>query len=396
MHLKKLDFPAIQTRMNVDELSELCAAIERATTLSMGPYLHEFETAFARFLSIKHCFGVCNASCALELAAMLSGVDEGDEVIVPAHTFTASALPFLRLKAKVVFADINPRTFVMDIVDVERKTTPRTRAGVAVHLYGLPVDMDALMDLARGHGLMVIEDCAQSPGAEWNGRKTGTFGDFGCFSFHGQKNLTTLGEGGMIVTNRDDYAEKILGLRKIGQRPFVNQSRYWLPAMSNIVEAAPGLVPYNFALGEIQAKAGTIMLRRLEEINRRRRENFAKITVALHHHKELQFQESPPNALSAMHLLPARFTMTSSGKSRDDLIEMLHNDYRIKCVVQYYPLYRYELFQKHGYADDGSCPETNRFFDSMISFPFGTDCTDDDVDYLILSTDAAICLLKGA
>jgi dTDP-4-amino-4,6-dideoxygalactose transaminase len=138
------------------------------------------------------------------------------------------------------------------------------------------------------------------------------------------------------------------------------------------------------------------MLKRLEEINRRRRENFAKITVALHHHKELRFQESPPIALSAMHLLPARFTMTSSGKSRDDLIEMLHNDYRIKCVVQYYPLYRYELFQKHGYADDGSCPETNRFFDSMISFPFGTDCTDDDVDYLILSTDAAICLLKGA
>ena len=396
MHFKKLDFPSIQTRMNGDELSELCVAIEQATTLSMGPYLREFETAFAEFLSIKHCFGVCNASCALELAAMLCGVGEGDEVIVPAHTFTASALPFLRLNAKVVFADIDPRTFVMDIVDVKRKMTSRTRVVVAVHLYGLPVDMDALINLARGQDLMVIEDCAQSPGAEWNGRKTGTFGDFGCFSFHGQKNLTTLGEGGMIVTNRDDYAEKILGLRKIGQRPFVNQSRYWLPAMSNIVEAAPGLVPYNFALGEIQAKAGTIVLRRLEEINRRRRENFVKITVALYHHKELRFQESPPNALSAMHLLPARFTMTSSGKTRDDLIEMLYNDYRIKCVVQYYPLYRYELFRKHGYADDGSCPETNRFFDSMISFPFGTDCTDDDVDYLISSTDAAICRLKGA
>jgi dTDP-4-amino-4,6-dideoxygalactose transaminase len=361
----------------------------------MGPYLREFERAFQDYLSIKHAFGVCNASCALELAAMISGVDPGDEVIVPAHTFTASALPFIRLKAKIVFADIDPQTFVMDVADVERKLTPRTKAVVAVHLYGVPVDMDALTALARTRGLMVIEDCAQSPGAQWNGKKTGVFGDFGCFSFHGQKNLTTLGEGGMIVTNRDDYADKILGLRKIGQRPFVNQSKYWLPAMSNIVEAAPGLVPYNFALGEIQAKAGTILLDRLDEINRKRRETFTKITGALGGRKALEFQASPPKALSAVHLLPARFTPAWPGKTRNDLIETLFHDFQIKCVVQYYPLYRYELFQKHGYRDDGSCPETNRFFDSMISFPFGSDFSDHEVDYLISSIDTALGRLEA-
>ena len=392
----KLDFPAIQTRHTEEEIAELCEALVEAKTLSMGPYLREFETAFADFLSAKYCFGVCNASCALELAAMLCGTREGEEIIVAAHTFTASALPFLRLKAKLVFADIDPLTFVMDVADVKNKITARTRAVVAVHLYGLPVNMDTLMPLARQRGIMVIEDCAQSPGAAWRGKKTGTFGYFGCFSFHGQKNISTLGEGGMIVTENEAYAEKILGLRKIGQRPFVNQTKYWLPAMSNIVEAAPGLIPYNFALGEIQAKAGTLLLKRLDRINARRRENIAAIVSALSHHPELQFQKMPPDALHAAHLLPARLAVLGSGKNRDDLIGMLYNDYGIKCVVQYYPLYRYELFQKHGYYDDGSCPETNRFFDSMLSFPFGSDLTDGDRDYLIASTDAALNTLKGA
>jgi len=382
--------------MSGDEIAQLTTAIQNAKTLTMGPYLREFENAFASYLSVKYAFGVCNASCALELAAMLSGVGEGDEVIVPAHTFTASALPFVRLHAKVVFADIDPRTFVMDVSDVKRKISSRTRAVVAVHLYGVPVDMSALTAVAREDGLVVIEDCAQSPGSEWDGVKVGTLGDFGCFSFHGQKNITTLGEGGMIVTNRDEYAERILGLRKIGQRPFVNQTSYWLPAMANIVEAVPGLVPYNFALGEIQAMAGTLLLRRLDEINLQRRKNYARITAGLHHHPELIFQHIPGNSLSAVHLLPARLNPLPSGKTRDDLIALLHEEYGVKCVVQYYPLYRYDFFQKNGYCDDGTCPETNRFFDSMISFPFGSDLSDLDIDYLITSTDAALRRLKAS
>jgi len=391
----KLDFPKIQTRLTENEIAELSFAIHRSQILSMGPYLQEFEDSFAKYLSVKYAFGVSNASSALELAAMLCCVGKDDEVIVPAHTFAASAIPFLRLKTNLVFADIDPHTFVMSVDDVKKKITGHTRAIVVVHLYGLPVDMGEIMALAAEHGLSVIEDCAQSPGAEWHGKKVGTFGDFGCFSFHGQKNITTLGEGGMIVTNQGDYADKILGLRKIGQRPYVNQAKYWQPAMSNVVEAEPGRIPYNFALGEIQAKAGTLLLKRLDAINERRRALYDRIVSGLQMHSELTFQKQPQNSLSAMHLLPARLDALASGKTRDDLIEMLYNEYGIKCVVQYCPLYRYDLFNKNGYFDTGTCPESNRFFDTMISFPFGSDLSYTDVDYLISSTDAALCRLKA-
>jgi perosamine synthetase len=385
----RLDFPSIQTRLTDDEIDRLALAIRDADVLSMGPYLRKFEQQFAEYLGVKHAFGVSNASCALELAAMISGVGEGDEVILPAHTFTATALPFMRLKAKLVFADIDPHTFVMDVEDVRKKMTSKTKVIVPVHLYGLPVRMDALMELARENRLTVIEDCAQSPGAVFQGKKTGTFGEFGCFSFHGQKNITTLGEGGMIVTNSDESAEKILGLRKIGQRPFVNQEKYWLPAMTNVVEALPGRLPYNFALGEIQAFAGTLLLERLDAINAIRRLHARKIVSALSEHTQLSFQRIPDDCRSAVHLLPARFEETG-GATRDDLIELLYDEYGIKCVIQYCPLYRYELFRNNGYFDDGSCPETNRFFDSMISFPFGSDLDDHDIEYLINSINTAL------
>ncbi len=391
----RLDFPAIQTKLTTEEIETLAEAIKNANTLTMGPHLKTFESNFAEYLNIAHAFGVNNATAALELTAMIPGIYEGDEVILPAHTFTATALPFLRRKAKIIFADIVPDTFVMDVDDVKKKITPKTRAIVPVHLYGLPVEMDSLMKLARENNCIVIEDCAQSPGAAYKGKKTGSFGDFGVFSFHGQKNITTLGEGGMIVTNNDDYAKAVLGLRKIGARPFEKQEKYWLPAMSNIIEAVSGELPYNFALSEIQALAGNLILKRIDAINEKRRATKQKIETALSVHPELVFQNNPAECLSACHLLPARFDGKEFGKTRDDLIEILFNKYRIKSVVQYYPLYRYDLFIKNGYSDDGSCPNTNHFFDNMLSFPFGSDMRDEDVDYLIESIDKAINALKG-
>ncbi len=390
----KLDFPAIQTRYTEKEIKEIANAIRNAKTLSMGPYLKAFEEQFAAYLNVKHAVGVVNASSALELAVMLLDIREGDEVILPAHTFTSTALPFLRRKVRIVFADIDPDTWVMDVEDAEKKISSKTRVIVPVHLYGLPVQMDKLKSLAESHGLFIIEDCAQSPGAEFNGKKVGVFGHVGCFSFHGQKNITTLGEGGMIVTNSDDFAEKILGLRKIGQRPYKTQTKYWLPAMTNVIEAIPSMVPFNFALSEIQAYAGSLLLKRLDKNNEKRRKIRNQIYQALTHHPELVFQKFPSNCTSACHLLPACFKGESFKKTRDDLIELLYTEYGIKSVIQYYPLYRYELFQKHGYIS-AECPRTDHFFDHMVSFPFGSDLTDREVNYLIDSIDAAIYKLKG-
>jgi dTDP-4-amino-4,6-dideoxygalactose transaminase len=299
----------------------------------------------------------------------------------------------MRRKAKLVFADINPETFVMDSEDVKAKITDKTRVIVPVHLYGLPVQMDEVMKLAGHYNLIVIEDCAQSPGAEYNGKKAGSFGDFGCFSFHGQKNVTTLGEGGMIVTNNDDYVEKILGLRKIGSRPFENQEKYWKPAMGNIVEVISGELPYNFALAEIPAFAGNLILKRIDTINENRKLFRDRIASALEGYEELVFQKIPENCKSAFHLLPARYNGGKYGKNRDDLIDYLYIHHGIKCAVQYYPLYRYELFQNNGYYER-TCPKSDEFFDNMISFPFWSDMTETDIDYLVNSVKQALDKLR--
>ena len=389
----RLDFPNIQTYHSEEEVALLADAIRGAKTLTMGPRLKGFEESFTSYLGVKHAFGVSNATAALELGAILSGVSEGDEVILPAHTFTASALPFLRRKARLIFVDIDPDTFLMDMNHVRKKITARTRVLVPVHLYGLPVAMDQVMELAQRHNLWVVEDCAQALGASFKGRKVGTFGHVGCFSFHSQKNLTTLGEGGMIVTNDDDLAEKILGLRKIGQRPYRNQEKYWKPAMSNVAEVIRGELPYNFALGEIQAYAGDLLLRRLDNINAVRERQYHFIVRSLKDLPELVFQKIPDDRQSAFHLVPARYNGIPYRKNRDDLIDLLYRDYGIKCVVQYCPLYRYNLFQENGYAQ-ADCPQTDLFFDNMISFPFASDMPQQDLEALVSAARDALMRLR--
>lgn len=281
---------------------------------------------------------------------------------------------------------------MIDVADIESKITEKTKVIVAVHLYGVPAAMDKIMDLARANNILVVEDCAQAPGAEYKGKKVGTWGDFGCFSFHGQKNITTLGEGGMIVTNNDDFANKILGLRKIGARPFENQEKYWKPAMSNIIEAIPGEFPENYALGEIQAFAGNLILKRIDDINERRANYYNRFKDELKDYSELKFQKVPTEAKSSYHLLPARFV--SDYAHRDDLIDMLFTEYGIKTVVQYYPLDRYELFMNNGYAPN-TCRKSDEFFDNMISFPFMSDMEDSMIDYMINSIKECINKLRN-
>jgi dTDP-4-amino-4,6-dideoxygalactose transaminase len=390
-----IDFPAIQSHLTDSEINELVFALRHARTLSMGPYLEQFEQEFAEYLGVRHAFGVSSASAALELAAMVTGIGEDDEVILPCHTFTATALPFMRKKAKLVFADIHPDTWVMDVNDVLRKITPKTKAIIPVHLYGLPVDMERLCAIADQKKITIIEDCAQALGASQNGRRVGTFGIAGCFSFHSQKNITTLGEGGMIVTNDDSIAEQILGLRKIGQRPYDKRLYYWLPAMTNVVEAVPGELPYNFALGEIQAFTGHLLLKRLETLNERRRTLRAAIIKSLAHHTEISFQAVPEGCISSGHLLPVRIDEESLNATRDDVISSLYEEWGVKAVIQYNPLYRYDLFNKNGYTPDGSCPESDRFYDSMISLPFSPDMNIREIDYLIYSVDNCFKNIKN-
>ena len=179
----------------------------------MGPQVQTFQKKFAEFCGTKHAFAVTNCTTAMHVCSQVIGLRPGDEVIVTPNTFIATSLVILKEGATPVYADIDPRTFNIDPKEVEKKVTNRTKAIYVVHYGGQMVDMDPIMEIARKYKLVVLEDCAHTPGAEYKGRKAGSIGDFGCFSFHSLKNMTTLGEGGMITCNNDLYAEGVEKLR---------------------------------------------------------------------------------------------------------------------------------------------------------------------------------------
>lgn len=178
-------------------------------------------------------------------------------MIIPAYTFCATAIPFGGTGAKIVWADTDAKTWEVDPGDIDRKITGRTKAIVVVHLLGMPADMSAIMAIAKRRGLRVVEECAQAPGASIDGKKVGTFGDFGCFSFHGAKNMTTLGEGGILCVKSDDDAKLVPGIRHNGVRAFPgDRDRYWVPAMSNVDIDQEGVWPNDFCIGEAQCAQG--------------------------------------------------------------------------------------------------------------------------------------------
>lgn len=377
---------------NAEEIAAVVEAMTMADPLSQGRYQETFEKSFRELIGSRHAFAVSNGTAALELAAMLSGIGPGDEVIIPAHTFAATAIPFARRGARIVWADINPRTFVISAEAIQRVVTHKTKGIVVVHLYGLMADMNPILEIARKKNIIIIEDAAQAIGASYQGRKAGSLGDLGCFSFHSHKNISTLGEGGMLTVNRDDWASLVPGLRHNGMHPYApDRASYWLPAMTNVDFDLPQVWPYKFCLGEVQCALGSKMLERLEMINEKRRQRGRCIREALSNYPELIFQEVPKGFIPSGHLLPARY----EGKGhRDKFIERMAFHHRIKVIVQYYPLYRYPLFQKAGLGE-AHCPETDKFFDNMVSFPFHEGLTEEQIAILIEATKETLDYLRG-
>ncbi|MGE5582417.1 MAG: aminotransferase class I/II-fold pyridoxal phosphate-dependent enzyme, partial [Bacillota bacterium] len=244
---------------NLGELEKeyLLKAVESGYVSTAGPFVPEFEARFASYLKAGACVAVQSGTAALHMALYELGIKEGDEVIVPAITFVASVNPVTYVGATPVLVDIDPDTWNIDPDKIEKTITPRTKAIIPVHLYGFPCDMDAIMDIANRHGLYVIEDATESLGATYKGRYTGTIGHIGCFSFNGNKVITT-GGGGMIATNNLKQAEHIKFL--------VNQAR----------DASKGYyhpeIGFNYRMTNLEAALGLAQFERLSEFLRKKRE----------------------------------------------------------------------------------------------------------------------------
>ena len=232
------------------EKDYLARAIDSTYVSTAGPFVPEFEEKFAAYVGAKRAVAVQSGTAALHMALYQLGIGPGDEVIVPALTFIASVNPVLYVGARPVIVDVDPDTWTMRPSAVEAAINPHTRAIMPVHLYGNPCDMDTLTSLAQAHGIAVIEDATESLGAEQHGRKTGTFGAMGCFSFNGNKVLTT-GGGGMIVTDDDRVADHVKYL--------VNQARDPVPGYSH------SEMGFNYRMTNLEAAMGLAQLERLPD-----------------------------------------------------------------------------------------------------------------------------------
>lgn len=245
----KVNFPARIRPHLEEEIKTVVDVMRNEEVQTQGHYLRQFEADFKAYSGAEHAFAVDNCTNALRLAAILCGLGPGDEVIVQAYTFCATAIPFGETGAQIIWADIDPETWTVDPRDIEQKITERTKAIVVVHILGMPVNMLDVMGIAEQYGLRVIEDCAQAPGAAIDGKQVGTFGDFGCFSFHGAKNMTTLGEGGMLTVRSAEDAALVPGLRHNGL-PIVP-----LPAVSEAWRGRPGLPRTRGVVGRLVQSA---------------------------------------------------------------------------------------------------------------------------------------------
>ena len=185
-----------------------------------GEHVDQFETAFAGYHNVKHCIGVGSGTDALFLALKALDIGPGDEVIVPANTFIATAYAVSHTGARVKFCDVDPQTYTIDPEKLEEQLAVSTRAVIPVHLYGHPCDMDGIREVLKNSNIYIIEDCAQATGARWNGERVGSFGDFGCFSFYPTKNLGGLAQGGAVITNaKNDWAKKVRAYANMGREP---------------------------------------------------------------------------------------------------------------------------------------------------------------------------------
>lgn len=394
----RVDFSGRGIEYTEEEIAAVVDVMRHGKTLTQGEHMRAFEQGFAKYLGIENgtCFTTANATDALELAAQLCQFMPEDEVIVPSHTFTATAYPFVYHGAKMVWADIDPKTRVVTAETIARCLTSHTKAIIVVHLYGYVADMPAIMELAHSHGLLVIEDAAQSIGADLDGKKSGTFGDMAAFSFHSHKNLSTLGEGGMLVVRDTDKAKVVPLIRHNGHcawsMPQPNNGKdYWLPAMGNVdmpfLKGKP-LTVHNFCLGEAQCALGLKLLDRIDTINAQKRERALRFIDALADFPELEFHRVQSSRHN-YHLLVAALR---TGQ-RNAFIRKMYYEHGVKCVVQYLPLNQYALYEKFGLSK-AECPNADAFFDSQISFPFQHTLTEKECNIMLEATRTVLTELR--
>lgn len=326
-----------------DAEAEAVLAVLRSGQLAQGSVVAEFEERFAEICGVPHAIATTSGTTAMHVALLAHGIGPGDEVITSAFSFVASANVALYVGARPVFADIDPETFNLDPDDVEQKITPRTKAIIAVHLYGNPAEIDRLRKICERHELILIEDACQAHGASFGGRSVGTFGT-GCFSFYPTKNVTS-GEGGMITTTDRALAERARLLRAHG-----SPRRYYHTILG-----------YNFRLSDLHAAIGLAQLDKLDTWTEQRRWNTAAL-MRLLDGQPVQFQRVLPGARHVYHQCTVRIP-----QGRDEVAEILREQGIDTATYYPIPIHQQPLYRDLGYDD--ALPHTERATREVLSLP---------------------------
>lgn len=334
--------------------------IERGCFI-LGQNVELFEQDFADYCNVKFAIGVASGTSALTLGLDAAGITQGDEVITSANTFVATVNAICRKNAKPVLVDITPQTYTMDIDRVKEKISSKTKAIIPVHLYGQPVDMDPIMELAEKHDLVIIEDCCQAHGAEYKGRKVGSIGHIACFSFYPSKNLGAYGDAGIVVTNDQNIAEKVRMLRNYGQ-----SKKYHHESLG-----------YNSRLDEVQAAILRVKLKYLDLFNEKRRKR-AEMYSNLLNDIPLHL---PIEATFAKHVYHLYVVRCEDKNCRDKLQQFL-NSKGIHVGIHYpIPTHLQKAYSDMGYKE-GDFPITELCANTILSLPMFPQLEVAEINYI--------------
>jgi dTDP-4-amino-4,6-dideoxygalactose transaminase len=356
---------------------------------SCGPAVKQFEEMFAGYCGAKYGLAVTSGTTGLQLAMIAAGVGPGDEVITTPISWISTANAAAVLGAKVVFADVDPHTLNIDPKSVAEKITSRTKAILPVHLYGQCSDMDALNELARPRGICVVEDAAHAAGAEYKGRKAGVLGDIAVFSFHQQKNMVTLGEGGMITTEDRGLYENMLSHRSLCCRTYDPKGKY-LPIDETVHPMGKKYwyldfdgIGFNYRMTDAQAGVGLAQLGKLDSFNARRVEIAERYSRGLEGISGLKLPFVAHGNKHVFHvyciLLDSNFS-----RSKEDFMWELYTEKKIKAWSHYMPIHLTTAYRNLGHQP-GECPIAEELFGQYVSIPIHPRMSDEVVDYVIES-----------
>lgn len=353
---------------------EVDAAIQRVIDSQHfinGPDVSRLEEELAGYCHVQHCIGVSSGSDALLVAMMALHIGPGDEVITTSYSFFATAGAIVRLGARPVFVDIDPDTFNLDAQALEARITPRTRAILPVHLFGQCADMDPVLRVAGKHGLAVIEDAAQAIGAEYNGRRAGSMGTVGCFSFFPSKNLGCFGDGGAVTTNDATLAERLAMLRNHGAKP-----KYFHK-----------IVGGNFRLDTLQAAVLRVKLKYLDYWTARRQQHAAFYAARLAQVGWANGGITPPRVTTSRHIFNQYVLRV---QERDELRGYLQHRQVASEIYYPKPMHLQECFGGLGYRE-GDFPESEKAANETVAVPIYPELTPAHLEHVI---DALTCFYQ--